>query len=490
MSVIPQSVITSGKWYQPYIHSVPQNYQKAQQKYYSGFTIQAAIDKANGITKKLFPMLLNFYEKREKEFAEKFLKIDHSELSTKIQPFLNNLEDLMQADKGKGESYGLFTELQELAAESNKQEKKARKLAMKNVEKQGKESLKTAKKRAASKVRKESKAKQREAYTQVVSSRVETIIKHHNLKNPNAVLNAVVQNLLFGKPIPAALATDAEKIIEIFKQENRASDRALTGLGTAVAPKTKEGKQKQKTPAEQFVTTMGHYTEDIAVDQILRATDQGVEVLLGDFTENLKWKGKRTKITVKGTGTQNTKKQVQDGEIIITNHFGEEFVMGIDIKYSASTSRTYSRGGNVKSMDEIIGLFPSDRLAKEMMYLLVNSYYHKDTETYNDIIGTSGSGGKKELFNLINMVRGLYGLLPASAVNFTKLDDIGDFVKDDKRFFIMVNNDVILMTDFLGQVQKIVETGGRGTGMTRDIEGLRTGKKNDSNRGIENILDS
>lgn len=179
---------------------------------------------------------------------------------------------------------------------------------------------------------------------------------------------------------------------------------------------------------------------------------------------------------------------MQDGEIVITNEYGQDFVMGIDMKYSSSSARTYSRGANIKSMNEIIDLFPSQTLAKEMMYLLANSYYHNDTNTYNDIIGTSGSGGEKELFKLINMVRALYGLLPASAVNFTNLNDIGAFVKDDKRFFIVVNENVILMTAFLGQVQNLVEEGKQGVGA--NIRGLRTGNANDSNKGIETILQS
>lgn len=488
MPVIPQSVITSGKWYQPYIHSVPENYYKAQKAYYSNFTIKAAINNANGIVKKLFPMLLAFYTKREKEFAEKFLKIPHEELATKIEPFLNNLENLMETGKGQDDYYGIWTELVEAIARAKKQVQEAEDLAVKNVTRQGKESLKQAQRRAKSQSRRESKAQQKQEFKQIISSRVETIIDHHKLKDPNKVVNSIVNNLLSGKPIPASYAKDAEKIIEAFKKENRAADRALSGLGTALSTRKKDGTIRKQTPAEAMGTTMGLFNEDIVVDQLLRAAEQGAEVLLGDFVTNFKWKSKRNKITVKQTGEINTTRQMQDGEIVITNEYGQDFVMGIDMKYSSSSARTYSRGANIKSMNEIIDLFPSQTLAKEMMYLLANSYYHNDTNTYNDIIGTSGSGGEKELFKLINMVRALYGLLPASAVNFTNLNDIGAFVKDDKRFFIVVNENVILMTAFLGQVQNLVEEGKQGVGA--NIRGLRTGNANDSNKGIETILQS
>lgn len=102
------------------------------------------------------------------------------------------------------------------------------------------------------------------------------------------MVNSIVNNLLSGKPIPASYAKDAEKIIEAFKKENRAADRALSGLGTALSNRKKDGTIRKQTPAEAMGTTMGLFNEDIVVDQLLRAAEQGAEVLLGDFVTNFK----------------------------------------------------------------------------------------------------------------------------------------------------------------------------------------------------------
>jgi hypothetical protein len=231
---------------------------------------------------------------------------------------------------------------------------------------------------------------------------------------------------------------------------------------------------------------MGFFYEDITVDklqtQLAAATQEAADFASGSLRKHFKVSGKRLTLSARLTGKKSVV-QVQDAEIVIQHRKSKtNFAMGVDIKYSSDGSNRYYRGDNVKSFSEFIPLFQSESQATQMMYFLANSFYHNDDAVYHDLVGTSSTGGAGKLYKLINMVRGLYGLLPASKVDFADLTDIKKFVQEDTRFFVLVNQTAVLMTHFLKGVRSVVEAGGRGEGT--NIAGL-TSKKD---KGLADIL--
>lgn len=233
---------------------------------------------------------------------------------------------------------------------------------------------------------------------------------------------------------------------------------------------------------------MGLFYEDVTVDKLERQLAVGTKAAAnfagGSLRKHFKVSGKRLKLSARPTGTKS-RVQVQDGEIVIQHKKSKtDFAMGIDIKYSSVGSEKYSRGTNVKPFSELVPLFQSESQATQMMYFLANSFYHNDNAVYHDLVGTSTTGGAGKLYKLINMVRGLYGLLPASRVDFANLTDIKGFVKKDTRFFVLVNQTAVLMTHFLKGVRGVVEAGERGEGA--NIAGLTSTK----DKGLADILNT
>jgi hypothetical protein len=80
------------------------------------------------------------------------------------------------------------------------------------------------------------------------------------------------------------------------------------------------------------------------------------------------------------------------------------------------------------------------------MYLTANSYFYQKN-LFDQLLGEPGGGGVGELYELINYMRGIYGLLPAAPVDFSSMNlsqgiKIADFVKQDTRMFVEINDRV------------------------------------------------
>lgn len=501
--LIPEKVITKGKWYQPYIHSVEENYTRARDKYYQTFDMDSAIGKAKKITKKLFPQLLAFYKGREAEFA-KILRVPYSlddraenpEFAAKMVGFLADVEKITKGQMGPNDVYGQFSEMAKLDA-SNKKETETDlanlRANIKIMAKKGVKASEEESKRAVASVKLARRQKETETYHSLILNRMEIAARAAGVKKlPKQTMIEITNAVLSGQNIDPTLSQDVHKVFKKYKELNRGTQTIVGAVGESLKTTKKDGSVKKQTPQQQKATGMGFYHEDVIVDKIQQSLlvrgQEAAGFLANDFEKHFTVKGKLLKVTARGSGKENKLRQMQDGEIIIQRQKGEDdFVMGIDIKFSANDGKKYARGRNKKTVEELIPLFKSQKQAAQMMYFLANSFYHKDQTTYNDLVGTSSTGGAGKLFKLINMVRGLYGLIPASSVNFAKINDISKFVKDDKRFFVLVNQTAVLMTHFLKGVRGVVEAGERGEG-TR-IAGLKRSAGKDQ-LGLEDILNA
>jgi hypothetical protein len=65
-------------------------------------------------------------------------------------------------------------------------------------------------------------------------------------------------------------------------------------------------------------------------------------------------------------------------------------------------------------------------------------------------------GGRK-FFDLLNTVVALYGLLPTSIKVSDSIDNVAVKIKRDKRFFIVVDGNVLLMTKFLEKIESLIK---------------------------------
>ena len=173
------------------------------------------------------------------------------------------------------------------------------------------------------------------------------------------------------------------------------------------------------------------------------------------YAEDVGKKQKRTK-------DESTRQVfVNDVNIVIVNEYGEAKTIGIDIKaYKKEDDKNYKygRGGIVKQPFELTqgdAIIPFEKL-QTFVYLTANSYfYHR--QTFDQLLSEPQSGVIGELYEVINRIRGIYGLLPASPIDFSgynSFQNIGNFVQQDTRVFVVLNDKLMFMTDFLKKLDK------------------------------------
>lgn len=453
MGVIPKPFTGGEKWYQPYIHSVPENFLKARDAYYSGFTLTSAIATAKSKAENLFDSLEKFYENQELELAS-FLNISHSELVANLGNFLNNLTNMWQDKTQVGAKYGFMTSLPEQLNNIKKIDELIE--SPEYVQKSVNAFMTRKMSKIGKNVKSVSNARLKKSY-QIITEfdGVVNAILKQQVADPNDIASRVVRNIMLGQPIPKNTTKEAKNIIKVFKEQNQGLVKLMTKLQSGLSPVTLKNKIKTEDVRSSLIRNLGFFNEDLYTEIINGLVAEGTSTISTSFMKKLK--ENKVALTAKQVGAADVKRQVQDVNIILTNKYNEKFTLGLDLKFTTQDATVYKRGKNKKSFNEIAGLIP-EPLSGQMMYLLANSYYQKDAakNTYDNLIG---SDGNKELYTLINVVRGLYGLLPASAVDFTKIDRIEDFVKRDTRMYILVNNNIVAMTSFLEQVKPVVLKG-------------------------------
>jgi hypothetical protein len=294
----------------------------------------------------------------------------------------------------------------------------------------------------------------------------------------NQVADRVMKTIIFGDLAPQK--GEAAKFLKKLKKDHADLVKLGEEIKSGSSFITEGKKAKQTTPRAQASRMLGRTNEHVVNRIVQDLFKAGVSLPLNLFVDTLQ----KQKISVKSrVSGGKSKDRIQDVTITLINSQGEAMDLGLDIKYSAKNNREYKRGPNKKPITEIMDLIPNSAMQNELLYLMVNSYIHNDTSTYNNFLGSDGSSGKKELFGLINVVRGLYGILPADRVNFVTYSNIEGFVKQDNRFLIMVNNNTLLMSEFLKDIRDQVL---KAEVVKGTVKNLRSSKKGE---GFEDIVD-
>jgi hypothetical protein len=88
-------------------------------------------------------------------------------------------------------------------------------------------------------------------------------------------------------------------------------------------------------------------------------------------------------VMIEQVGESKTKTQdITDTKLRAVNKRGETFEIGLDVKfnmYSDGKGREYKRGANVKEVKDVIKEAGSPKDMATFMYLIVNSYYFKNS---------------------------------------------------------------------------------------------------------------
>jgi hypothetical protein len=247
-------------------------------------------------------------------------------------------------------------------------------------------------------------------------------------------------------------------------------EQVATRLPSNVNPLTKKtGRVKIKRKLSTAATnTINLMHEDTIVFKLNQKTNEGLsktfEFLLSQAVKgNKKIKLKAIRVGDKQRRTKNIEQQnvfVDDAVIeVVIEGRDQPFLIGIDDKqYEQKIGKEYKygRAGLVKRPAELAPeIIPFDKF-ETYIYLTANSYFY-NRALFDRLLGQPGGGGVGELYQVINWIRGIYGLLPASPVDFSKyksFDNIGEFVKQDTRMFVIMNDKLMTMTKFLGEVRK------------------------------------
>lgn len=481
--LVPEGVDAIGSWYQPYLHSSSTTFNQSRKNYYSDFNLIAEIKKAEEIATKIFALLKAFYGKREVEIAD-FLGVSHDDM--KKDGFIKKLFDNLESDIA-GES-GSFPRLAKVGKTLKKSEEEKDKI-IKDYKKKagpvlteywnkGLEKYKIDRKKLTTTERKAmaDRAKDTLIISHEVSADIKDILKEKGLSFPDEVIRAFALNVVAGRPIPKSLKKQVAQLEDALgeqltqlKQFRRNAPGQTKPVVSTKASKN-YGKIKTKNKLSGMIQNpLGNMSEDVIVYQLNRKTGQGMSNTFNFLlnTGSSKKKGVIFTIIAEDVGTKQSRKAnasesevfVDDVRITIVNEFtGEKMVIGIDAKkyYENESSKEYKygRGGIVKKPFELTPNIISLEKFSTMLYLIANSYFYQRS-TFDQLLGEPGNGTVGELYKVINWLRGIYGLLPASPIDFSSVntyDNVGDYIKQDTRTFVILNDKLLLMTDFLDKV--------------------------------------
>jgi hypothetical protein len=153
------------------------------------------------------------------------------------------------------------------------------------------------------------------------------------------------------------------------------------------------------------------------------------------------------------SGTVNKKTDVSD--IITTFKFPNKTIEGgFDLKFTSVNDMFYSSPNRMIPLanlakDNVLG---KDNLA-DIMYLVMNSHIHKH------MAEESFEQNLELLQNLLSVPTLLMGLMPPGFQYGGTTTQAMDSINQDNRFFIVVDGNIVLMTDVLKYVKKSIGAG-------------------------------
>lgn len=210
---------------------------------------------------------------------------------------------------------------------------------------------------------------------------------------------------------------------------------------TAGGKSGKAGINKKQPFLGQLFTEFGATINEAAMSRVAKsAVYAGMAGVVGRIERSL-------------TGTTNKEEDVSDFTLKLKfKTTGKSYNVGVDVKYSGNidkAGRVYTRSDSDKQrfVGELKALFSGSDLQK-ITYLLTNLYFHDQENTLYDHYFNS-------ILNLIGITAGLRTLLPTQSgrlLNFGSISSFESIIKTDQRMFVLLNNKLYLMTQFIEAV--------------------------------------
>ena len=454
---ISDSLIEKGNWYQPYLHSVPKNFNKAQSSYYSSFSLKEARNKLLSQVKGLTQQLISYYDKREEEIGQYMFgkKASKKEIEANLKIFVTEFADAYAKNRAKN-----FPFIDSIANSLTKIQKVEKKVSgdaaftKSVIENMAKKAVKKMKLKDPKKQERKVKALTTIIYE--IQNFLIAVLKKYKVENPNELVGELMDLLLKGKSIKGRF----KKLVEvqgILDKEVALLVKIIEAIEKGVL--TKENSALRTSAiGNEIAKAFGILNEDIVTDT--------AENMANDVIQRLT-KGTVKVIQVEGTGQKDVAADVADGQMTIQKNNAEPMKIGIDVKYIYNRSgnmRRYSRGWNKKKVSEVFQYMPKKDL-NTMIYLLANSYFFKsdaERDWYGELMNTRS---EYSIPGLLATFSALYAALPAKFGSSSKegvsLRSLKSEIKTDTRTIVAIDSEFILMTSFLNKIRGDIIKGGR-----------------------------
>lgn len=315
---ISQSQIESGHWYQPYIHSVPYTFNRAQEAYYNGFSLDTAKNNLKKIAQKIFATLKTYYGSREKAFAKHLYGTeDLTRLAADIEDFITNFQ--AQYTSNRTNKYPLMDSLSTaLDGLSSMKPSEA------DLMKAGKAKVIEALKKASVNPSKlgVNYVNQVTVVKSVIIDYLTIILKNiPNVQHPDQLAGDTFIALITGKPL-SGLTKELKNTTKVLQQEVKYLKDFLEALRRGITPKLKDGKLRQGSIASSLSNNIGIFAESMV--------EEVIDDLIASGTTKI---FQNVKIRVEQVGKKDVLKDITDTKIIFNNGI-EDFEIGLDIKYN------------------------------------------------------------------------------------------------------------------------------------------------------------
>lgn len=197
-------------------------------------------------------------------------------------------------------------------------------------------------------------------------------LKDRGFLDPNIAIGELIAQVARGQRISTqiqsliATKTQIKKDIDTIVKAIEAFERGLIA-GSKNDPKG-QLRVEPRNIDKQLGMAFGLFNEDIIQDTLNSLAQEGMSKISKSIDKTFK------------TGTIDTDFDVADNKAVISVNKTGTFDIGIDVKYhikrDSKSMRRYNRGAlQGKKVKEIFDFIRPQKKVKQMMYLLVNSYF-------------------------------------------------------------------------------------------------------------------
>lgn len=480
--LVPEGIDTIGTWYQPYLHSSSRTFNIAQKAHYQNFTLANEVKNAKEIATKIFKNLKIFYTRREKEIA-KALGIKYDDMKKFKDDFFDNMKKDLTGDSANFPNlFNVGKTLKQLNHEQDEDYKKFKQRANTRMNDIWNKGLKKATNYGDFTKAEKSAAQNRKEdalyITYATTLDLTKILENKGIKAPQSAIDELALSIVTGAKVTSKAAKELQKALTEELQEVKKFRGSAPGQVQPVV-QTKSSKNYGTVKisnngriGSQINNPLGNMDEDVIAYQLNRKTAQGYSNTFNHLITTAEKNNKNITVTAivvgnkqkrKTTNVSETEVFIDDVVIKVTNtETYETITIGIDAKrYNQESGKgyKYGRGGIVKRPSELVpNVIPLEKF-ETYVYLTANSYFY-NRAIFDQLLSEPQSGVKTpELYQVINWLRGIYGLLPAAPVDFSDIDfaknsqNVLNIVRQDTRTFVRLNDKLMWMTDFLREIE-------------------------------------